>query len=289
MQSTVGHSAEEYFAISLKEGLPKRCPILRNCQKAVWTRYILGFCITGTNESFEDFISSSGQYWKPEKMIQQIEQMEWTPGPGTSFYANKVCPEITLFEEEFLPFCLVPSACGYVSYNDEFKKREAIAKHYSECAEFSEYQFQNLQKIKTKNKSIKQIPEKELEDYLGTHLEVLESGLTLVKKQKALGKWKVDILALDSSGSEVIIELKTKPLNSGDIDKLIGQVSRYYNHFKLKSNNLRLFIIVPRNNELINNIYHGLKSWIDESTATIFQFDYTMYSKEFIFSKAFFT
>lgn len=136
-----GYSKEEYYKISSKEGLPKRCPILGKCCRAVWTRYVLGFGVTKYDTTWEEFIESQGQHWDPETMIKEVEQLEW----GSSlilFFAKNTCPEITLFEPEYLPHVLIPSAFGEVHHYDESKRTEIIAKHYSECAEFCENIFQ---------------------------------------------------------------------------------------------------------------------------------------------------
>jgi len=151
-ENTVGYSKEEYYKISSKEGLPKRCPILGKCCKAVWTRYVLGFRLVGEKSSLEDFVSFEGQYWEPDKMIQTVEQMEWSqPGKYGNYiliFASNICPEVTLFEEKYLPQYLTPSACGDISYYSESKRSEVEPKHYSECAEFSDYYLKNIRHSK---------------------------------------------------------------------------------------------------------------------------------------------
>lgn len=188
-----------------------------------------------------------------------------------------------------MPFNFRQSAFGNGSYYKDTRCFEAEAKHFSECAEFSGYL---LQTSGDKNKglgtkmSLVQIPEEKLEDYLSNNIEILEPGLKFIERQKTIGKWKVDIFASDASGSDVLIELKSKLLNRDEIDKLCGQVSRYYHRLKSKTRDLRMFIVVPRDNRnFITNIHHGLKPWIDNDKITVFQFDYSLYRKEFIFSK----
>jgi len=290
-EQAVGYTQEEYYAISSKERLPKRCPILRICCKAVWTRYVLGFDAVGAKITFEDFLSTEGQYWEPDKMIKTVEQMRWVEpdrcGKPDVFYALNICPEVTLFEKSYLPSEIVASACGDVHFYYESKRAEVTPKHYSECAEFSEYCLKNYGLKNTKMSSRQQhIPESILEDHLVQNLDVLEPGLKFIERQKAIGKWKADIFARDAAGIDVVVELKSKILNSVEIDNLVGQVSRYYHRLKSKDRDLRIFIVLPLDNrDLINNLYHGLKPWIDNKKVTIFEFDYNLYGKSFIFSK----
>jgi hypothetical protein len=135
-----GYTKDEYYKISAKESLPKRCPILGKCCRAVWTRYVLGFGVTTHKISWDEFLKSEGQRWEPERMIKEVEQLEW----GSSsilFFAKNTCPEVTLFEPEYLPRPLRPSAFGEVHHYEESKRSDITARHYCECAEFSEYIF----------------------------------------------------------------------------------------------------------------------------------------------------
>lgn len=291
---TVGYSQGEYYSISSKEGLPKRCPILKKCCKAVWTRYVLGFDVVGAKVSFDDFLVSEGQYWEPEKMIKEVEQMRWVEpekyGGSVFFYAENICPEVTLFEGRYLPTVIVPSAFGDIHYYYESRRTAVKPKHYSECAEFSEYLFHNLGEKKLKgfshSSSRNQIPENKLEDYLVNNIEALENGLKFVDRQKSIGKWVADIFASDSQGNDVIIELKSKNLNREEIHMLTGQVSKYFNRLKKKAQNLRLMIVLPRSNEdKLDDLHEGLQHWFKENKVTVFQFDYSLYGKEFVFTK----
>jgi len=288
----IGYTKDEYYQISEKQGLPKRCPILANCCRAVETRYQMGMRLGRSDISFDEFIHSYNQKWDPANMIRSIEQVSWSYTHDVLTSVKNACPEVTLFEPEYLPFNFRQSAFGNGSYYKDTRRFEAEAKHFGECAEFSEYLFQTSEdKIKglgTKN-TLVQIPEKKLEEYLANNIEVLEPGLKFIERQKTIGKWKVDIFASDASGCDVLIELKSKLLNRDEIDKLCGQVSRYYHRLKSKTRDLRMFIVVPKDNrDFITNLHHGLKPLIDNDKVIIFQFDYTLYGKEFNFSKVIF-
>jgi len=137
-----GYTKEEYYQISAKHGLPKRCPILRNCCRAIETRYYMGFRIGNNIYTFEDFLESQNQRWEPDTMITSIEQITWSYAPDVLMSIQNVCPEVTLFEGEYLPFKFRQAAFGEASYYKETRRFEATAKHYSECAEYSEYSFQ---------------------------------------------------------------------------------------------------------------------------------------------------
>ena len=65
--------------------------------------------------------------------------------------------------------------------------------------------------------------ERDLEDQIVSHLDVLESGLTLVSRQESSDVGRLDLLARDAQGRTVIIELKAGEAK----DSSIGQIARY--------------------------------------------------------------
>lgn len=65
--------------------------------------------------------------------------------------------------------------------------------------------------------------ERDLEDQILSHLDLLEPGLTLVSRQEASDIGRLDLLARDKEGRTVIIELKAGEAK----DSSIGQVARY--------------------------------------------------------------
>lgn len=137
-----GYTKDEYYQISTKQGLPKRCPILRNCCRAVETRYYMGFRVGDNVCTFEKFLESQGQRWEPDTMIKPIEQMSWSYSHDVLVSVQNVCPEVTLFEPEYLCRGFKQAAFGKADYYMESHSLEVVAKHYSECAEYSEYSFQ---------------------------------------------------------------------------------------------------------------------------------------------------
>jgi len=73
------------------------------------------------------------------------------------------------------------------------------------------------------------IQESELETWLSQHLEVVESALSLYSddrgngRQYPAGAWAIDLLAQDSMGTLVVLELKKRSAS----DQVFGQLCRY--------------------------------------------------------------
>lgn len=65
--------------------------------------------------------------------------------------------------------------------------------------------------------------ERDVEDQIVSHLDVLEPGLTLVSRQESSEVGRLDLLARDAEGRTVIIELKAGEAK----DSSIGQIARY--------------------------------------------------------------
>lgn len=65
--------------------------------------------------------------------------------------------------------------------------------------------------------------ERDLEDQIVSHLDILEPGLTLVSRQESSDVGRLDLLARDAEGRTVIIELKAGEAK----DSSIGQIARY--------------------------------------------------------------
>ena len=136
--------------------------------------------------------------------------------------------------------------------------------------------------------SPKKISEKFLENYLEKNLSNLESGLQFVSRQKFISTGRVDIVARDIEGSNIFIELKTDTSDKLGIDKLCGQVSRYFN--RLKRDKTKMYLVIPiASNNRLQKIYDCLQHWIEIEQVRIYQFDYMIYSKQFIFSEVDFT
>lgn len=146
----IGYTKDEYYQISARQGLPNRCPIFGKCLRALETRYEMGFKLGGATPSFETFLKTEGFEYKPEEMINTIEQMSWSYASDVFCSVDNVCPEVTLFEPKYLPNHFRQSAFGCATYYKESRSFVAEPKHFGECAEFSEYAFHNMGAIKLK-------------------------------------------------------------------------------------------------------------------------------------------
>ncbi len=192
--SNIGYTEEEYYQISDKQGLPKKCPILGKCCRAVQTRYEMGMRLGGNDISFDEFLHSYGQKWDPDNMIESIEQISWQYIPDVLTSVKNVCPEVTLFENDlYLPFKFRQSAFGEASYSKESRKFEAKKKHYSECAEFAEYSFHKGKTTQAKCKRLTIGPGKKFDifkrdgfrcDYCKRDKDALPEGVYLTLDHK---------------------------------------------------------------------------------------------------------
>lgn len=72
--------------------------------------------------------------------------------------------------------------------------------------------------------------ERDLEDQILGHLDVLEPGLTLISRQESSDVGRLDLLARAADGRTVIIELKAGEAK----DSSIGQVARYIGWYSTK-------------------------------------------------------
>jgi RecB family endonuclease NucS len=72
--------------------------------------------------------------------------------------------------------------------------------------------------------------ERDLEDQIVSHLDVLEPGLTLVSRQESSDVGRLDLLARYADGRTVIIELKAGEAK----DSSIGQIARYLGWYAQK-------------------------------------------------------
>lgn len=82
--------------------------------------------------------------------------------------------------------------------------------------------------------------ERDLEDQIVSHLDVLEPGLTLVSRQESSEVGRLDLLAKDRDGRMVIIELKAGEAK----DSSIGQIARYLGWYSEKEGTVPRAILV---------------------------------------------
>lgn len=104
------------------------------------------------------------------------------------------------------------------------------------------------------------ISEEDLEDYLVKNLDLIEKGLTFIKRQVDVMGGFIDIIATDSNGSICIIEIKTSEDKS-----IIWQAIHYPKEIKnkYKSKHIRMITVAPKYSK---PIYDALKSLDDVET-----------------------
>ena len=82
--------------------------------------------------------------------------------------------------------------------------------------------------------------ERDIEDHLVEHLDRVEKGLEYVGRQISTDVGRIDILAKDSQGEKVIIEVKAGPAK----DSAVGQIARYLGYYaKMDKNPPRAILI----------------------------------------------
>ena len=142
-------SEREYFEIGKTEKLPKRCPILDNCERRMWTLFMLG-------RDREEYPSNSEEeclkYLENEKRIEGLDPKKLLKMIGESPVLveseksagfSYMCPEVLLFEKHRFMYN-VPRIAASSGRFDSLNPEESgyYCQHYSECAEFSKYYFE---------------------------------------------------------------------------------------------------------------------------------------------------
>jgi RecB family endonuclease NucS len=99
--------------------------------------------------------------------------------------------------------------------------------------------------------------EKEIEEYLIKHLDLIEPGLQLIKNQYMTPTGRIDILCIDQNLNHVVIEIKKNKA----YDSITGQIQRYMFHIeeKMKNANVRGIIIVKELSEKAKYSIKGSK------------------------------
>lgn len=151
---------KEYYKISEDKKLPMRCSCLNKCARYRYTALFIGnlalrnnyhdtelqmrkMNILGTDEVLSNMLVAG----EPITMI----------GGNSSFYISNACPEFFLNEHEHKLTGLKSVAVHSYSYDEHYKNEKYIAgesRHYSECAEFSLYSFNNKIKRGNERKTI---------------------------------------------------------------------------------------------------------------------------------------
>ena len=143
----------EYFIISKKEKLQKRCPILDICERRWATIYFFSFYPEGEKHTTRfEYLKKMGEigidfeYNSLVTMRGEISRFsKWFD--GVSF--KNMCPEVSLFDETHQITGL--GSLAYTSADYDFGKdvRNSLFRHFSECPEFCAWNFSKEKKNKT--------------------------------------------------------------------------------------------------------------------------------------------
>ncbi len=134
----------EYFQKSFSQGLPNRCPILEFCQRRMWTIYFYNdYSNKNMIEALKNDNVLPASYEENEIKIIG-ENPEISRGNSYIRFAN-MCPEVNLFDKQNCFNSFIGSASTDAIWDSEIKSETKILeeKHFSECAEYSKYHFQN--------------------------------------------------------------------------------------------------------------------------------------------------
>lgn len=103
-----------------------------------------------------------------------------------------------------------------------------------------------------------EITESDIEDFLISHITLLENNLILISNQYKTPVGFIDILCKDMNDNFVVIELKKHRCS----DKVVGQIQRYLVWVKenlTKKENVRGIIFLKNNNHFIKTSVRGSK------------------------------
>ncbi len=204
---------EEYRKLSRKEQLEikKRAkfssPELAN---AIVTMGLFGssptFSFSKNKLEFRDIDRAEDLMERYSKRLRFIEYVcfeDWYQ------FVGRKKPEITISEG--------------LQYYGELGQEEKAKKFLETYAEIPEAEIEEGLSFEDMLKQL--FSEKLLEDYLEKQVQILEKGLKLVKngRQYPTEIGRIDLLAIDSNGRYVVIELKKDKLE----DKVMGQTLRY--------------------------------------------------------------
>lgn len=156
----------EYYQISKENDLPLRCPILNYCSRRAWTIYLFSeYYKHDSNSNMVQTLQKAGEIpkdFEENQILVQGESPSIIKG-NDHYYFSDVCPEVNLFDG--MNAMMSGKACSKGDYDIYFKgekNRVLKSQHFSECAEFNKYMFDN-DKIGKRRKNLnrrKSIPYK---------------------------------------------------------------------------------------------------------------------------------
>jgi phosphate/sulfate permease len=101
------------------------------------------------------------------------------------------------------------------------------------------------------------IREKEYQEFIGNNVELVETGLKVVKREYGLSTGPIDFLCMDKDGKEVGLELKYPKAQSKDVRQLDGYLKEYSNGQNY-SHKIRGILVAP---EISNKVEENLSKY----------------------------
>lgn len=163
-------------------------------------------------------------------------------------------------------------------YKYQKVRRKFASKLGIKAENLKKYSAYDLAKVPDK------IPEIYLENYLENNLEQIEKGLKFIDRQVFMPTGRLDLIGQDTQGNTIYFELKTDTSDKLGIDKLCGQVSRYFNMSTPAK--LKMYLVIPIvSRQRLDKIYKTLEHWIENDFVRVYHFDYSIYGKQFTFDR----
>lgn len=147
----------EYYKISKANDLPLRCPIINYCSRRAWTIYLFSeYSKFASNLNMAQALKRDGiipEDFEEKEIMLQGESPSIIRGKDHYYFSN-VCPEVNLFDS--MHAMIRGKACARGDYDKYYKgekHRVLKSQHFSECAEFNKYLFDNNKVGKARKKS----------------------------------------------------------------------------------------------------------------------------------------
>ncbi|WP_422004855.1 GIY-YIG nuclease family protein [Roseivirga pacifica] len=142
---------EEYFSISNKQQLPKRCPLISRCERFGYSILAMSeLGKYGKGRNLHEKLADGGIYLEEDLITMVGEEFYMRIGNELASIHN-ACPEVALFSNSIL-FGYISEEAVVEGYFDQLweepKFRDKKYRHYSECAEFCSLQFNEKTKVK---------------------------------------------------------------------------------------------------------------------------------------------
>ncbi|MFZ2406825.1 MAG: HNH endonuclease [Methylobacter sp.] len=147
---------DEYYKISEKGKIPKRCPILDKCMRRYWTILFFSYRDLVEREkgiSINEFFSILKKDGDVNVDIESCIQLRGeNPSFRDHYNFSCMCPEISLFDSEGHSMDCIPTEAisSVKTIWDSSKRQNDLIfehRHYSECPEFCFWQFENKNNV----------------------------------------------------------------------------------------------------------------------------------------------